>query len=65
MNQRLRKRGTESEEAITRRLETARRELELAGQYKYTVVNDDLNQAVSRFPEILTSAGGLSSCTTN
>lgn len=56
--QRLRKRGTESEEAITRRLETARRELELAGQYKYTVVNDDLDQAVSEISQILTSAEG-------
>jgi guanylate kinase len=56
--QRLRNRGTESEEAIQRRLETARRELELSKEYKHIVVNDDLDRAVSEICHILASAEG-------
>jgi guanylate kinase len=44
-DRRLRARGTESEEVIRRRLETARRELQSADQYRYQVVNDDLDRA--------------------
>jgi guanylate kinase len=43
---RLRARGTEAEEVIQRRLQTARNELQSAGSYAYTVVNDDLDRAV-------------------
>src|SRR5262249_49754873 len=44
--QRLRKRGTETEEAIARRVAGARRELERVGEYDFQVVNDDLEAAV-------------------
>jgi guanylate kinase len=44
--ERLRKRGTESEEAIRRRLETARRELACEDAYDCRIVNDDLDVAV-------------------
>jgi guanylate kinase len=44
---RLRSRGTESEEAIQRRLAGARRELARSGEYQYTVINDDLDTAVT------------------
>ncbi len=50
---RLRGRGTESDEVIAHRLETARRELEQADRYRYTVVNDDLERAVSETRNIL------------
>ncbi|RPI91257.1 MAG: guanylate kinase [Planctomycetaceae bacterium] len=43
---RLRARGTESEEVIQKRLETARRELAMASSYRHQVVNDDLARAV-------------------
>ena len=43
LEQRLRGRGTESEEAIESRLQGARRELARAGEYDYQVVNDDLD----------------------
>jgi guanylate kinase len=43
---RLRGRRTDSAESIARRLEVARRELESADQYKYQVVNDDVDRAV-------------------
>lgn len=52
---RLRGRGTESEEAIARRLRTAREELKLADRYRHTVVNDDLDRAVNEICQILTS----------
>jgi guanylate kinase len=45
--ERLRKRGTENEEAIRRRLAAAQRELACAGEYDYQVINDDLNTAVA------------------
>jgi guanylate kinase len=50
---RLRHRGTESEDVIELRLETARRELQLADQYRYCIVNDDLDQAVNEISVIL------------
>jgi guanylate kinase len=52
--QRLRARGTESEEQIARRLQTAARELALAQQYDYQVINDELEKAVSDLQAILT-----------
>jgi guanylate kinase len=50
---RLRKRGTESEAAIQKRLAGARRELEHAGEYLYQVVNDDLETAVTQLGAIV------------
>ena len=51
--QRLRARGTESEEVIQRRLQTARNELQSAASYAYTVVNDDLDRAVREICSII------------
>lgn len=51
--QRLRARGTESEEVIQRRLQTARRELEQADRYGYQVINDDLDRAAAEIVQIL------------
>jgi guanylate kinase len=51
--ERLRRRGTESEEVIRRRVEGARRELERAGEYDYQVVNDDLETAVQETLSII------------
>lgn len=50
---RLRKRSTETEENIRRRLQTAHAELEYAGRYRYVVVNDDLDRAVAEICDIL------------
>lgn len=52
---RLRDRKTETEEVIQKRLATAARELQFANRYRYTVVNDDLDRAVSELCEILKS----------
>jgi len=50
---RLRARGTEIEEVIRRRLATAEEELQQADRYRYVVVNDQLETAVSEICEIL------------
>jgi guanylate kinase len=50
---RLRKRGTETEEAIQRRLAGARRELEDAPKYDFQVINEDLDAAVRDLRAIL------------
>ena len=50
---RLRSRGTETEEVIRRRLQTAQRELTLADSYRYRVVNDDLSRAVREICDLL------------
>jgi guanylate kinase len=55
---RIRHRGTNSEQEIQRRLAAARRELELADQYNYQVVNDDLNRSVAEIRSILERSGG-------
>ena len=52
---RLRPRGTESEEVIQKRLATAASEVKHAGRYRYVVVNDKLDRAVSEICEILKS----------
>lgn len=45
--ERLRKRGTETEEAIRKRLAAAEQEVAHAGEYDYQVINDDLDTAVA------------------
>jgi guanylate kinase len=51
--ERLRRRGTEDEAAIARRLAAARRELAQAELYEFQVINDDLPTAVARLTEII------------
>jgi guanylate kinase len=57
LERRLRARGTESEAAIARRLEVARRELARAGNYQYQVVNDVVERAVDEISNILARRG--------
>jgi len=45
LENRLRGRGTDSEEKLTARLERARQEIEEKGHYKYTIINDDVSRA--------------------
>ena len=54
LQRRLRGRGTETEEAVLRRLARADGELALADRYKHQVINDRLDQAVHDICEILT-----------
>ena len=53
LKRRLVKRENECNEDILRRLELAEFELEYASLYKYNVVNDDLDKAVSKINEII------------
>ena len=53
LERRLRGRGTETEDALARRLARAKQELELADRYRYRVVNDDIDQAVAEICNIL------------
>jgi guanylate kinase len=53
--QRLRARGTETEDTIQRRLQGARRELERVGEYQYVVINDVLDTAVAELRQIVRS----------
>lgn len=50
---RLRRRKTEDEATIQRRLATARNEIQFADRYQHRVVNDDLDRAVTEIVGIL------------
>lgn len=54
LERRLRGRGTETEEAIVRRLRRAAAELAEAEHYRYQVINDDVERAVQEINDILT-----------
>ena len=54
LERRLRGRGTESEEAIQRRLQQADQELALADWYRYRVANHEVDRAVQEICDILT-----------
>ena len=58
LERRLRDRGTETEAALARRLEVARREMDYIDRYRHQVVNDDLERAVRELCDILQSYGG-------
>ena len=53
LEKRIKSRGTDSEEAIKRRLEFAYSEFTHAGDYEYIVINDDLNTAVLEVKTII------------
>jgi guanylate kinase len=53
LRERLSGRGTDSPEAIERRLETAKQELEALQEFKHIVVNDDLERAADELEEIV------------
>lgn len=53
LERRLRRRGTESETAIQRRLEVARRELGFVDRYQYVVINRSVDRAVDDILQIL------------
>lgn len=55
LEQRLRGRGTESEETIAARTKQARTELKFAENYDYLIVNDKLDEAVDDLLAILRS----------
>lgn len=55
---RLNKRGTESEEEIERRMETAKLEIKYANEYDYRVINDQAERAAAEIIQIVESVEG-------
>ena len=55
LENRLRSRGTDSDEVIRSRLETAERELILKDHYDYVVVNDEVERAASEISDLIDS----------
>ena len=60
LRRRLRKRGTETEEQINRRLETALREMELWRDYRYTLISGSIEEDLERFRHIMAAESYLS-----
>jgi guanylate kinase len=54
LERRLRERGTETEDALRRRLAVAAEELKSIDRYRYQVINDDVEHAVAELVRILT-----------
>lgn len=57
LERRLLKRGTESRDAIDRRLLIAQAELQCAADYDYIIINDDLDDAVNDVLSIIRASG--------
>lgn len=55
LERRLRGRSKDPEEAIVRRLDTARQEVSAVVEYDYVVVNDDLDRCVAEIAAIVTA----------
>lgn len=53
LENRLRGRGTDSDEAIKARLEMARQETNFVGHFDYVVVNDDIEEAAKKINAII------------
>jgi guanylate kinase len=56
LSERLHGRGEDATEVIAHRLSNAQTEMDAAGNYRYVVVNDALDEAVAEFREILEQA---------
>jgi guanylate kinase len=58
LRQRLEARGTDSPEAIARRMENAAVEMAQAGLYRHVIVNDDLQRAIRELIAVIGSHRG-------
>ncbi len=56
LEQRMRKRGQDSEEVIARRLAAAREEMSHYGEFDYVIVNEDFDTAVGEMCAIFTAS---------
>ena len=55
LEQRIRGRGTESEESLQRRLSAAKAEIEVGRHYKYVIVNDEVESAAAKIGDIISA----------
>jgi len=53
LGERLKRRGTESEEKIQRRLETARKEIKYIPEFEYLIINEDLESSITNLISII------------
>lgn len=53
LEQRLRRRGTDSDDKIIMRMAKANREIERAGEFDYIIINDRLDRAIEETTDIL------------
>ena len=60
LRRRLMKRGTETEEQIQRRLETASREMKLWRDYRYTIISGSVEEDLQKFRHIMSAESYLS-----
>ncbi len=60
LRRRLRKRGTETNEQIERRLQTAAREMELWRDYRYTIISKSMEEDLQKFRSIMSAESYLS-----
>jgi guanylate kinase len=60
LRRRLRNRGTETEEQIKRRLETAAREMQLWRDYRYTIISGSVEEDLEKFRQIMAAESYLS-----
>jgi guanylate kinase len=60
LRRRLRKRGTETEEQIKRRLETGTREMRLWRDYRYTIISGSVEEDLQKFLQIMAAESYLS-----
>lgn len=58
LEKRLRGRGTESEEAIQKRLSVVKEEFEISKKFDYQVINDDLETAINELHSIFETRRG-------
>ena len=56
LSRRLAVRSTDDAEEVTRRLITAKNEMEQRGHYDHIVVNDDLDATVQKIKELITAS---------
>lgn len=56
LEERLRQRGTESEEVLQKRLKKAKEEMKCMDDFNYVVVNDDVDQAVESIKALILQA---------
>jgi guanylate kinase len=65
LERRLRERGTETEDAIERRLETAAKEMRFSHRYQYEIINGSVDAAVAQVCQILRDHQEKHTCSKN